>query len=106
MLSVIGTPFLALWYWLTALYPRRMPTTEAAYDRFKLILVQYFGVPNEPQVWVTVAGQITSAHAQSRRLAWGKIANAAKRLTINKIAQISTNAARKELDAKLHAKVK
>lgn len=93
----------SLWYWLTAFYPRKMPSDARAYQDFKRILINHFGVPNEPQVWITVSGQITSAHPQTVRLAWGKIANAAKRLSIHKVTKDLTLNSRKELQAKLEA---
>lgn len=80
-------PILWLWYYLTAYIPRRLPRNPDEYDRMKHALVDYFGLPNEPQVWALVAGQVTSRQAHKLRMPWGLIANAAKRIEINNVAQ-------------------
>jgi len=75
-----------LYYLLTAYIPRKLPTTPLEYAQLKDILVDYYGVPNDAAAWITVAGQITSTQANKLRKSYGAIANAAKRLEINKLA--------------------
>ncbi len=91
-------------YWLhrlTPWLPRKLPSTQAEYDDMKRILLEAYNVPDEPQVWALVAGHITSTPAHVMRKPWGHIANACKRLAINKLAQDNKVAAINELKAKL-----
>ena len=75
-----------LYYLLTTYIPRKLPTTPLEYARFKDILVDAYGVQNDPIAWITVAGQVTSTQTNKLRKSYGAIANAAKRLEINKLA--------------------
>ncbi len=106
VLISVARIFGKLYYWLTAYVPRRLPTTEAQYDRFKNVLVDCYGVPNEPQVWALVSGQIASTPAHKLRKSWGHIANAAKRLGINGLAQRHGAIARAVLTEKVEAAAK
>lgn len=76
-----------LFYHLTAYLPRRLPATELQLEHFKRVMTQFYGLPDEPQVWVLVSGQITSTPSHRLRKAWGHIANSAKRININKLSQ-------------------
>ncbi len=90
-----------LYYYLTAHYPRRMPETESEYLRLKEVLLQYFGVEDTSYVWVTVAGLVQNTKPTSIRKSYGSIANGAKRLKVNAIAQDQKVLAGKALEAKL-----
>ena len=87
-----------LYYKLTYFLPRPIPKTEYDYEKFKDILIQYFGVKNDPKSWMTVAGQITSTPSEKMYKSWGKIANCAKRLDINKLAHDHKTQAIKDLN--------
>lgn len=99
-------PILKLFYHLTCYVPRRLPTTEDEYSRFKTVLVDAYGVPNEPNIWTMVAGQVTSTDPHRLRKPWGKIANACKRLAINELAMKHKYAALQELQARLEGAIK
>lgn len=84
-----------LFYLLTAYLPRRLPTTPEQYERFKNVLIGCYGVPDTDISWITVAGQITSTPATQIRKSWGSIANAAKRVRINTLANAQSLEAKK-----------
>ena len=90
-----------LWYHLTAYLPRRLPDTPQKYERMKRVLIHAFGLPDDAPVWALVSGQISSQHPHKLRMAWGNIANAAKRIGINNLAQDQRKAAMNELQARL-----
>lgn len=94
-----------LYYTLTAYVPRKLPTNQSEYEHFQNVLVVVYGVPDEPQVWTLVPGFICSTPATSIRASWGGIANAAKRLRINNMAQGYRKAALEALNAKLLAAI-
>ena len=75
------------YYHLTAYIPRRLPTDHAELNDFRGTLQQYFGLEDKHEVWLTVYGHIQSTPATSLRKSYGSIANAAKRLQVNKTAQ-------------------
>lgn len=93
--------FRRVYYRLTAYVPRRLPHTNAEYERFLAVLKDAYGVPDEPTAWATVGGQIKSTEARRLRKPWGHIANAAKRLQINATAHNLQIMAQAQLDAKL-----
>lgn len=92
-------------YQLTAYVPRRLPRTENEYQKLKNVLTGYYGVQNNPKVWITVASHITGTHAEKLRKPWGKIANCAKRLDINYLAQTHKLNAAEDMDRDLKAKM-
>ena len=94
-----------LWYQLTAYLPRLLPTTPEQYERLKHVLIHAYGVPDEPPVWILVSGQISSVPAQKIRLAWGLIANAAKRMQINQFMRECSKPARRAIEEKLMAEM-
>jgi hypothetical protein len=73
-------------YRLTAWFPRLLPTTQTEIDQLKQILVQHFGLKDDPRVWCTVLGQICSVKPTSIRKPYSHLVNVAKRLDINKLA--------------------
>lgn len=89
------------YYILTAYLPRRLPETNAQYERFLDVLKHAYDVRDEPMAWATVGGQIKSTEARRIRKPWGHIANAAKRLHINAVAHNLQIMAQNQLDAKL-----
>lgn len=93
--------FKRLYYKLTAYVPRRLPHTSPEYDRFLAVLKEAYDVPDEPAAWATVGGQIKSTKAHWLHKPWGFIANAAKRLYINAVANNLQIMAQAQLTAKL-----
>lgn len=86
---------------LTAKLPRRMPITMDEFESLKLDLIQGFGLKDEPNVWITVAGQIISQRATQVKITYRDLVNVARRLDINKIAHDQRALALEKLQAKL-----
>lgn len=97
---------LTLWFWITAYVPRPLPTNHDEYLRFKQTLHHYFGLDDNDHVWITVASQIHANPPTSLYRSYGKIANAAKRLKVNAIAQDQKLLALENLHTKLETKAK
>ncbi len=89
------------YYQLTAAFPRRMPSTPEEFEKTKSILINYFGLDDRPDIWLTVCGQLTGTKATSIRKPYKDLANAAKRLNINLVAHNKKLVAISELNAKL-----
>lgn len=77
------SPIIALWYWLTAYVPRKIPTSASEWDFFCYVLKEAFGVEDDPAIWMTIAGNLNSQPAQKIRVPWGYIANTGKRVKIS-----------------------
>jgi hypothetical protein len=92
---------LKLYYILTAYIPRKLPTTEAEFVVFKDKLLKYYGLPDEPQTYAVISGQIQSTLGHKIRKSYGDIANNVKRLKINALAQCYKMAAHEEFKARL-----
>lgn len=90
-----------LWYLLTGWFPRRMPQSEADFLVMRSVLIEIFGVKDEPATWATISGQIGSSAPTTIRKPYNDLANAAKRLRINAIAQSFKMKAVKELEQQL-----
>ena len=75
-----------LYYRLTAYWPRPLPTSPREFKHLLHVLHHYYDVPREPQALAVIAGVICSTQPTQVTKAWGHIANAAKRLKINKLA--------------------
>lgn len=101
--NTITTRVLKVYHMVTAYLPRKMPTTYKEFDDLKHILTQYYGLKDEPAVWATVAGQVTSTKPTSLRKPYIFIANAARRLEVNRIAQEHKEFAFRQLQSKLKA---
>jgi hypothetical protein len=63
--------------------------------------VNAYGIPDEPQIWVLVAGQISSHDRFKLRMPWGHIANAAKNMGVINLAQGHKKAALEQLNQNL-----
>jgi hypothetical protein len=74
------------YYHVTAYVPRRLPTNQWEFVEFKRRLIQYYGLEDRHDVWLTVCGHVTATPATKLRKSYGSIANAAKRLQVNKTA--------------------
>lgn len=96
-----------LFHKVTSPLPRRLPSTTEEFERLRDTLSKYYGLDkDDPNVWITVSGQITSTPATSVRKSYKDIANAAKRLNINLIAHTYKTVAIATLNAKLEEKMK
>ncbi len=76
-----------LWYLLTAHLPRLQPRNETAMNEMQLILHKYFGVPDEPKYWATVAGNLSSVRPGKKRVSYAFLANCATKLDVTKECQ-------------------
>ncbi len=98
--------FSKLYYLLTAYVPRKLPSDEWEYDDLKGILIKYFGLKqDDPKTWLTVAGHIQSTPTYKMTCSYGLLANVAKRLTVNKLAQEHKILETARLNALLQAKM-
>lgn len=77
-----------LYYTLTAHVPRALPTTMEEFERLKCILNNYYGVPDAYECWAAVAGHVMSSPATNMRKSYADLSAPAKRIEINKIAQL------------------
>lgn len=89
------------WYIATAYVPRRLPKNEREFLFFRDVLIEAFDVKDEPVSWHCIAGAIGSVPAHKTTRSWGSLANVAKRLTINKLAQSYRAKAQKDLEEQL-----
>lgn len=94
---------LSLYYHLTAYVPRKLPTTEAELLAFRDILINHYGLKDEPQTYAVMCGQIQSTPGHKVRKSYGDIVNHVKRVKINALAQCYKIAATEELKAKMTA---
>lgn len=94
--------FRQAFYTVTKYYPRPLPRTETEYLAMCHILMQFFGLEDDPSVWTTVSGQITSVPAVKMRKSYGSISNAAKRLRVNYIAHQHKLVAMKALEDRIN----
>lgn len=76
-----------LYYRLTRKLPRLLPSNDLEYARLKDILAQAFDLRDEPAVWATVSGIVSSTPATKVRRPLSDMVNAAHRLDVNKAAQ-------------------
>lgn len=76
-----------LYYKTTAHLPRKLPESQAELVRLKFILSGAFSLEDKEQTWAAVLGQITSTPAHKMRKSYATLANAARRMTVNAIAQ-------------------
>ena len=97
--------FIKAYYHLTAYVPRKLPKDHLQLNEMREVLELYFGLPNRHDVWLTVYGQITSTPSTSLRKSYGSIANAAKRLQVNKVAHEQKLIAIEALKVMLEEKV-
>lgn len=100
------TDFQIVWYNLTAYIPRLLPRNNEEYDFFLKVCFEAYGVPDSPQARATLAAQVGGVPGYRLRKAWGHLANQAKRLTVNKIAQEYKIRALSELQKQLEDQMK
>lgn len=75
------------YYHLTAYLPRPLPKNTEDLLRLKVTMTNSYGLKDSPEVWYTIASQISSTPSTKIRKSYGSMVNAAKRLDINKVAQ-------------------
>src|SRR5690349_1330197 len=100
------SPLQKAWYVLTCYIPRRLPENQLQYDYFYKVCLEAYEVIDSPQARATIASQVGAVPGYRLRKAWGHIANQAKRLTINKIAQENKQAAIIQLQKELEEHMK
>lgn len=94
------------YYLLTAYFPRPLPRTSEEFIRIKEIFIQYYGLEDKPDIWLTVIGHMTSVPTSRLRKSYGNIVNAAKRLRINASLQKEKQVYIKELTDRLEVLAK
>lgn len=100
-------PILKAYYLLTSYMPRKLPMTTSQFNNLKYILQSVHKVPEHPEAWIALSGQITSNQANSIRKSHGALANACKRQTIiNKLAHEQKMLVIKDLEDKLREATK
>lgn len=98
------TALKGLYFQVTAWLPRRLPMNETEFDLMKYRFIQYFGLLDDPNTWMTVGGQITSTKPTSIRKSYGAMVNAAKRhMYVNPVAHHQKILAGKELERRIRA---
>lgn len=93
-----------LYYLLTAYVPRTLPKTQEDFEKMREIMVQHYGLEDDPKITYTLASQLMSGEPHSLRRSYGSMANAAKKLNIAKMVQDLKSLAIKEEQAKLKEK--
>lgn len=97
---------LTIYHRLTAYLPRPLPRNDIQYAKLKETLTLYYGLEDKPEIWAVIASQVQAQPCIGLRKAYGKMANEAKRLKINALAEEQKRLAYREIEAKLEAKAK
>src|SRR6185295_11965668 len=82
-----------------------MPQTQEEVVKVKEILSNYFGVEDDPAVWMNVMGEFTSTNRSTMRKSYRKLAIVGKRVIINKVCHDLQVVESKKLQDKLKAKI-
>src|SRR6185369_11083197 len=97
-------------YWLTQWYPRVMPQTTYEIEELKDTLTTYFGIEDDPAVWMNIMGEIVSTRRSTMRKSLRKLAIIGNRVLINKACHdfqmIENNRLQDKLKAKIEEVVK
>lgn len=75
------------WYRATAWVPRRLPENDEAFYELIWVMTNVFDIPAEPDVRITIVGQVTSTQPNKMYRSYLSIANAAKRMNVNRVAR-------------------
>lgn len=94
------------YYYLTIALPRRLPRNMDEYSSMQVILLQYYGLKDDPMVWAIVADRVQSPKPTSIRISYRSIVNPTKRVFTNKVAQDFKLLAYAEINARLEAQAK
>lgn len=100
------SPITRLYYRLTAHLPRKLPRTQAEFQKLRDIMVSAYSCNDQPSTTMVLAGQVTSTEAHRIRKSYAHIANCIKRLEINAVAQEFRQIAIKENNDRLEAAAK
>lgn len=87
LMRAVTIPLAGFYYKLTASIPRPLPRSEDEFLILKEIFKTHFHLKDEPAVWATVCGQLTSVPPTKLKKSYRSTVNAAKRLEINYIIQ-------------------
>lgn len=83
----IQTSISKIYYRLTIYLPRPIPTTIEEFMSLKDLLIKYYGLEDRPDVWFTVASQMTAGSPFSVRRSYVYYVNIAKRLPTNRLVK-------------------
>src|SRR6267154_557410 len=97
--------FTKAYYKLTAWYPRRLPNTPEKALALKDLLQKNFDLPDRPDVWLTVYGQMTSVAPSKIRISYQRLVNAGLRLDINGVVHFQKQVENERLMAKLQSQI-
>lgn len=89
---------LQIYYTLTAHIPRQLPRSMDEFEKLKMVLNNYFDVPDAYECWATVAGHVMSVPSNKMRKSYADLSAPAKRLEVNKIAQLERQRCAKILE--------
>lgn len=93
---------LGIWYFLTAHLPRRLPRDLAEWEKFRFILMTYFGVLDREISWMAVSSHVSSTPAGVMYRSYQYFANVAVRqLMVNDAARETNQKFAVSLQAKL-----
>lgn len=79
--------FKKLYYVLTIHMPRPLPRTLQEFMDLKSVLVDCYGLEDRPDVWFTVAGQISSTEATKVKKSYACYRNVGLRLETNRLVR-------------------
>lgn len=106
--SAVSTPhpisraIQAVWWSVTGPFPRPLPATDDEIIRLKQTLVEFYGLADRPDVWLTVCGQMAGLPITKARISYKRLATAGHRLTTNALIK-----KHKDIEIeKLHARLK
>lgn len=85
---------------------RNLPVNAEEWIELKRVLTTYFGVPDQPEFWATIAGHVCSVPGGKIQASYQYLANVGNRLTINAAAQTVRQAAVRQLEERLAIKMK
>ncbi len=96
-----------IFYRLTSRIPRRLPQTKEEYEHLKYVLIQYFGLAEDPTTWYTMASEITGTPRHQLYRSYRGLANVGIRFAyVNAVAQDFKQLAGMEIQANLEKKAK
>lgn len=94
--------FIYKWYYILTKYlPRPLPQSELEFSKLKELFTTVYGLEDHPQVWYTVASQLTAGPPTSLYRSYGNMVNVAKRLKVAALAQIEKQYASQDLERRL-----
>jgi len=93
------------YYQITASLPRNLPTTDQEFEKMRKVLIENYGLTNDPAIWATICGHIGGTPKVELKRSYGYLAKAGKRVGVNALAYKQGQLAVNELQDKLKEKV-